>query len=536
MDMRLNKAVSSIVALAMVLIAMVIVLPTPTIAAWQDSATMTFAPAELFPGETYNATYTLDITNTVDITSLKITEVRVKYEWETSTTPDNFVFQGLDIIDSFPHHQVYSRSVQVPADLKKADYRVEATINGLANATEDPVIAIFTGTVKVSDPIRAVATATPTIGFAPQSVDFTVVASGGSNVYSYSWDFGDATPLSTQEDPTHAYVAGGTYTATVTVTDSLGRSSSAQTAPITIAPGITVNITAQPLSGPFPLSVTFNSSVANAASGGLTYAWSFGDGGTSNEIAPTHTYTKAGNYSVTLKVTDSRNRSGTSGPLAIRVTASVTPIARISASVESGQGPLSVDFTSTVEGGTLPYEYLWNFGDGSTSTETNPSHTYTDPGMYVVWLEVTDSASKTNRSTELTITVESDTTMEVVIAASNVTGTVPMTVSFNSTILNGTAPFFYRWSFGDGVNSTQANPTHTYEKAGTYKVTLTVTDSNSNVTIAHVGAGEAKNITIVVTEPEAEALPSWVWIWSATAVIIAAVGAAGFLMMRRQRK
>ena len=239
---------------------------------------------------------------------------------------------------------------------------------------------------------------------------------------------------------------------------------------------------------------------------------------------------------MTLKVTDSRNRSGTSGPLAIRVTASVTPIARISASVESGQGPLSVDFTSTVEGGTLPYEYLWNFGDGSTSTETNPSHTYTDPGMYVVWLEVTDSASKTNRSTELTITVESDTTMEVVIAASNVTGTVPMTVSFNSTILNGTAPFFYRWSFGDGVNSTQANPTHTYEKAGTYKVTLTVTDSNSNVTIAHVGAGEAKNITIVVTEPEAEALPSWVWIWSATAVIIAAVGAAGFLMMRRQRK
>jgi len=525
------------IAAMLVMVATLFTMPVSAQVFWYDDATMTFEPAELFPGETYSAKYTLDISEVPEgVTKLDISSVWIQYKWE-AIPHDILVSSGPRTISSFPAHLVFTSDVVV-GDLANGDYSVNATVWAYANGNpSDLQTHTFTGTVKVNDPIAFdEITVDPKTGLAPQEVAFGVTASGGSGEYIYSWNFGDGSATSTQRNPAHTYTTGGTYTATVTVTDSLGRSASAQTAPITIAPGITVNITAQPLSGPFPLSVTFNSSVANAASGGLTYAWSFGDGGTSNEIAPTHTYTKAGNYSVTLKVTDSRNRSGTSGPLAIRVTASVTPIARISASVESGQGPLSVDFTSTVEGGTLPYEYLWNFGDGSTSTETNPSHTYTDPGMYVVWLEVTDSASKTNRSTELTITVESDTTMEVVIAASNVTGTVPMTVSFNSTILNGTAPFFYRWSFGDGVNSTQANPTHTYEKAGTYKVTLTVTDSNSNVTIAHVGAGEAKNITIVVTEPEAEALPSWVWIWSATAVIIAAVGAAGFLMMRRQRK
>jgi len=521
----------------MVMMAMVAVMPVSAQVFWYDDATMTFGPAELFPGETRSATYTLDISAVSDgTTRLDISAVWIQYEWEDASH-NILATSGARTLGSFPAHEVFNGNVTVPAAQAKGEYTVNATVWAYSNGDPSSLLThTFNGVVQVNDPIAFdKLTADPTTGLAPQNVGFSVTASGGSGGYTYSWDFGDGTAASTQNNPTHIYAAGGTYTATVTVTDSLGRSASANTT-VTIAPGITVNITAQPLSGPFPLSVTFNSTVTNAAAGDLTYAWTFGDGGTSTEGTPTHTYAKAGNYSATLKVTDSRGRNGTSNALTVRVTASVNPIARISASVESGRGPLNVEFTSIMEGGTPPYEYLWNFGDGSTSTEANPSHTYADPGMYVVWLEVTDSASKTNRSTELTITVESDTTMEVVIAASNVTGTVPMTVSFNSTILNGTAPFFYRWSFGDGVNSTQANPTHTYEKAGTYKVTLTVTDSNSNVTIAHVGAGEAKNITIVVTEPEAEALPSWVWIWSATAVIIAAVGAAGFLMMRRQRK
>lgn len=537
MDMRSNKVMSGIIAFAMVLMAMVIVLPATTQAAWPDDATMSFAPTEMFPGNTYTASYTLNI-NSIDsgVTQLTISNVWIQYEWE-SAAHDILATAGARTVSTFTDPVIFTSSVQVPASQGKGDYTVNATVWAYTNGDPSTLVTHkYTGTVTVSDPITAVPTATPTTGFAPQAVDFDVTASGGAGGFKYSWDFGDGSAAATQKNPSHTYTAGGTFTAKVTVSDNLGQSVVVSAPAVVIAPGITVTINAQPSSGPFPLDVKFTGSVTDAASGDLTYLWNFGDGATSTEASPTHTYAKAGNYNANLTVTDSSARTGKSSDLAVRVTASVNPVAAISASVDHGRGPLAVDFMSTVDGGTPSYSYLWSFGDGSTSTQANPSHTFNDPGVYIVRLTVTDSASRSSSSQELTITVVSDTSMRVIITASEVKGTSPMAVSFNSTILDGTAPYFYRWSFGDGVNSTQANPTHIYEKAGSYKVTLTVTDSNSNVTIAQYGLDGADNLTIVVSEPAAAEIPSWVWIWGITGITIVAVGAIGLVMMRRQRK
>ncbi|MDW5562105.1 MAG: PKD domain-containing protein [Methanomassiliicoccus sp.] len=526
--MHSNKALSSIAISSMlVLMAMVVVVPIGAQAAWPDQANLSISPAELYPGETTTSKYTLDI-NSIDngVTKLTISNVWVKYSWETAAH-DILASSEPRTIGAFPAQVVFSNSTHVPTDQAKGAYSVNVTVWAYSN--DDPLTLVthtFTSDVSISDPVSAVASADPTTGYSPQNVTFDVTASGGNGVYSYTWNFGDGTANVSQKSPTHTYDSSGKFTATVTVTDSLGRSTDTNTT-VTIAPGIGVTITAQPLSGPFPLEVKFSNTVTNSVDNELTYLWNFGDGSNSTESSPTYTYNKAGNYNVNLKVTDSRNRSAVSTDLTVRVSASIYPIASINASVSSGHGPLTVDFTSTVEGGTYPYNYMWSFGDGSTDSSANPSHTYDEPGVYVVQLTTIDSASRQDVSEQLTITVLSDTTMKVVIGASSLKGTSPLTVNFNSTIVDGTGPFFYTWNFGDGNTSTSANATHLFNEAGEYSVTLSVKDSLSNVTISNT-------LAIVVSEPKAATIPAWVLIWGSTGAIIAVVGVVAFTMMRRR--
>ncbi|GEM_PF-6748251 len=524
--MRSKQVLSSIALTAMLVItAMAVILPT-TQAAWFDNkdTAITINPDDLISGQTATVTYTLDIGAEKDVTQLDILTVFVRYEWETSAVP----LTGLPItVTEFPEQLSFTRSVSVPASVAAGNYAVNITVSAYINGDETTSGAAthtFAETVKVSDPLTGEATADPASGIAPQEISFDVTASGGASPYTYSWDFGDGSAASTQRNPTHEYTVGGTYTAKVTLTDSLGRTAVVDAPTVIIAPGVTVTVTAQPKAGPFPLEVKFTSNVTNYE-GDLTYSWDFGDGSTSDEASPTHTYTKAGDYTVNLTVTDSEDRTGRSSNVVIQVTSSVNPTAVISASVDHGLGPLAVDFISNTGGGTPPYTYSWDFGDGATSTEANPSHVYTQAGIYNVRMTMTDSASRQVTSNNLTITVESVTSMDVVISADKESGTSPLTVSFNSTITEGTEPYFYTWTFGDDTTSSQANPVHTFAEAGEYKVTLSVQDSLSNVSVSNT-------LTIVVTEPQAASIPAWMLIWGSTGVIIAAVGGIAFAMMR----
>jgi PKD repeat protein len=142
----------------------------------------------------------------------------------------------------------------------------------------------------------------------------------------------------------------------------------------------------------------------------------------------------------------------------------------------SGAMPLPVAFSGTAAGGTAPYTYAWNFGDGQTSTSQNPSHTYTTAGLYVAALTVTDSTRTTAVST-LNVSVEATATiLSAHVVASAVSGTAPLAVGFTGSASGGSSPYTYRWTFGDGETSVLQNPTHTYAAAGTYSAMLTVTD------------------------------------------------------------
>lgn len=156
------------------------------------------------------------------------------------------------------------------------------------------------------------------------------------------------------------------------------------------APPPSVDASASPTQGPAPLTVTFSST----ASGGIppySFTWYFGDGSTSALQTPSHTYLVAGTYTVTLAVTDAASRSTTE---AIQVTVGAPLSVTASANRTEGTLPLTVTFGAAAAGGSPPYTFHWDFGDGSTSTSPNPSHTYESPGTYTATITVTDADSR----------------------------------------------------------------------------------------------------------------------------------------------
>jgi pseudomonalisin len=152
------------------------------------------------------------------------------------------------------------------------------------------------------------------------------------------------------------------------------------------------------------LTVSFTNTSTDTGGTITSYAWNFGDGSTSTSASPSHTYSAAGTYTVSLEVTDSTGATNTkTGSVTVSSSATGKPVASFTDSVSG----LTVAFTntSTDTGGTIS-SYSWSFGDGSTSTSASPSHTYTSAGTYTVSLSVTDNTGASN-STSQSVTVAS---------------------------------------------------------------------------------------------------------------------------------
>jgi len=141
---------------------------------------------------------------------------------------------------------------------------------------------------------------------------------------------------------------------------------------------------AVPTSGEVPLAVQFTSLSSGTIS---TYSWNFGDGGTSTDEDPSHTYTTAGDYTVSLTVTGPGGGDTETKTDYITVSVIASPIAEFSGIPTSGTVPLDVQFTDQSTG-TID-TYSWTFGDGGTSTLENPLYTYNTTGSYTVSLGVT---------------------------------------------------------------------------------------------------------------------------------------------------
>ncbi|QXP54743.1 PKD domain-containing protein [Cellulophaga sp. HaHa_2_95] len=250
----------------------------------------------------------------------------------------------------------------------------------------------------------------------------------------------------------------------------------------------------------------------------LTYAWDFGDGSTATTANPSHSFTTAGTYTVTLTVTDDGTPAlNSTDTITIIVTdANQAPTAIGTSDITSGEVSLAVQFTGDTS--TDPdtgdvITYAWDFGDGSTATTANPTHTFTTAGTYDVTLTVTDNGTPALSSSEVIITITVNAPINqapTAIATSDITsGEASLDVQFTgdtSTDPDAGDVLTYAWDFGDGTTATTANPAHTFTTVGTYDVTLTVTDdgtpalSSSEVTITITVNTPANQAPIAVAD------------------------------------
>ncbi|MHC1626307.1 MAG: beta strand repeat-containing protein [Methanoculleaceae archaeon] len=227
-------------------------------------------------------------------------------------------------------------------------------------------------------------TASPTSGDSPLTVAFTDQSTGTPSVYAWWWDFGDGSEICRLQNPTHTYTTPGQYDVSLTVTNGHGESTETKSSYIKVGNIVDANFTASPTSGNPPLRVNFTDMSTGSPT---SWSWDFGDGNTSTEQNPSHTYVTSGVYTVTLTVENAI--SSDSLERADYITVGASPVADFTGSPTNGTAPLTVTFTDQSTGS--PTSWSWDFGDGNTSTEQNPIHTYVAAGTYDVNLTVSNN-------------------------------------------------------------------------------------------------------------------------------------------------
>lgn len=306
--------------------------------------------------------------------------------------------------------------------------------------------------------------ATPTSGCSPQIVNFTDLSTG--NPIQWRWDLGNGT-ISFLQNPSCTYFTPGQYTVKLVIQNALGTADSIiKTNYITIFAIPVVNFSATPTSGCIPLPVQFNDLSDPGNSAITSWLWDFGDGNTGNTQNPAHTYASAGNFNVTLQVT---NTAGCSKTLTKNnfIQASNGVTAGFTNTIPTGCSlPVTINFTNTSTGSGI-LSYFWDFGDGGTSTLPNPSHTYLSTGSFTVTLVVTSSTGCGN-----TIVKPNAVVINFIQASFNDPANVCQGDPVNFINTSTPAPTSVFWDFGDGTNSTAFNPTKTYTTPGFYLIKL----------------------------------------------------------------
>ena len=232
------------------------------------------------------------------------------------------------------------------------------------------------------------------------------------------------------------------------------------------------------------------------ASGIPTFYWDFGDGTTSTEIDPSHTYTEPGIYTISLSAT---NRAGTDTTSS---TVSIDYGANFNTSSPDYLGETTLFSNATVTSGSTTYS--WDFGDGTTSTENNPSHTYTTPGAYTVKLSAANSDG--SGTSEGNVIVYGKPTPSFSSSQPDWLGQKTSFTGSVSTNPLGDSSFTTTWDFGDGTNiSGTLTPEHQYSAPGTYQVKLTVVNaagSNTfqNEIVVQAPTVQFSNATILANE------------------------------------
>src|SRR5947208_2420426 len=334
--------------------------------------------------------------------------------------------------------------------------------------------------------------ANPTTG---SPLAFNATVSGGSPPYAFDWNFTDGS-LGTGPSLSHVFSLAGTYNVTLTVHDSTATS---------VIVSHTVNVVlASTVDFSYPVASVNSPMAFNATTPGFyVYYWDFGDGTYyynpyGGGSLASHTYSRSGTYFVVLSgynntgVYSTASHVLTVGSGVVAADFSFPTTSVVVGPVYPGSGS-PVVLNATVTGGTSPYSFSWDFGDGLTATGSTVTHVFSTGGTFTVVLTVTDSGGARGVASHYVV-VQSAPRIDFV--------SYPTITAGSPTVFNATTRcFYFYWDFGDGTayyggvgyggNSLAA---HTYSRSGTYFVVLTGYNYTTGVfstasTVLMVGAG-----------------------------------------------
>ena len=309
--------------------------------------------------------------------------------------------------------------------------------------------------------IKADFTSSPQSGCAPLIVSFTNVSSGSAD--SWKWDLGGGV-TSTEQNPATSYFDPGVYTVKLIIYKGGATDTIVKTGYITVYDNPVAAFGVSDSTGCFPLNILYTDK-SKAGSGAITTrTWDFGDGNFSALQQPSHSYTAAGTFSVTLSIT---NTYGCTSSFARQNLVHVSDGVHAGYTVTEGaicHSPANFNFNSTATGGGN-LSYAWNFGDGKKYTQAQLSHSYKTAGNYNVSLKVTSSAGCADSITK---------PLAVAFVKSQIAVNDTICVNTQVQFINASSPgpASSAWSFGDRTTSGTISPAKAYSAAGLYKVTL----------------------------------------------------------------
>lgn len=310
------------------------------------------------------------------------------------------------------------------------------------------------------------------------------------DVITYSWNWGDGTPVSTGATPTpHLYATSGTYTITLTATDGWGKSAStSQVVTLSEPTGNTApTVVAAVTCASFTVCQASSAGTTDAQGDTMTYSWNWGDGSANATTAnPSKTYATPGAYTVTLTVTDVWGKAGTAtvnvnitepagntAPTAVIASATCTTFTTCAFSATGSSDP---------DAGDGIRNYVWTWGDGTpdtVGTSANQNKVFATAGTYTVTLKVVDKWGKASAPVTQQVTTLAEpagNTAPTVTFTTSCTGLVCAMNSTGTADSDGIRSYSYNWGDNTPVGTT-ANGSHTYAAPGTYSVVLTVTDN-----------------------------------------------------------
>ena len=299
--------------------------------------------------------------------------------------------------------------------------------------------------------------------------DLSTITSG--TITNWSWDFGDGTGTSILQNPSYTYSTPGEYTVSLNVTTAIGCQVSADSIVSFYYPLAGFNYNS--VCGDFEFQ-----NESTVADGELTYLWDFDDGNTSTDENPIHSYAGGGDYEVSLIVT---HESGCTDTY-MEMVSFYIPIAQFSHDVAC-VGIETCFYDESIPNADSISTWIWNFGNGNSSSSQNPCIVYTSPGTYIVTLVVVNSDGCFSEPATVTLNIDYPPEAEFI---ANPACFMDTTSFVNITDTHDIEISFWNWNFGDpasGINNTSNlfEPKHFFTAEGPFDVTLEVENINGCV-------------------------------------------------------